>query len=140
MRLSSNSPGIRIMVAVDTNVVVRFLTADDARQAKRSRAVFQTNEVWLSRTVLLETEWVLRGAYELDRAKVNEALVALCNMEGVRVETHALVMDALARHAAGWDYADALHVVSCPPEVTEFFSFDRRLVKRKATGLKLVSP
>jgi len=128
------------MIAVDTNVVVRFLTADDVQQARKSRALFEENEVWLSQTVLLETEWVLRGAYELDRKSLNKAVAALCRMEGVRVENLAQVTEALARHGKGWDFADALHVVSCPPDVTEFYSFDRRLVRKESVEPNLLSP
>ncbi len=128
------------MIAVDTNVVVRFLTADDAGQAKRSRALFENNEVWLSRTVLLETEWVLRGAYELDRKSVNLALATLCRMEGTHVENLAGVSEALERHKSGWDFADALHVVSCPSDVSEFYSFDRKLLRKKSASPSLMNP
>jgi len=128
------------MVAVDANVVVRFLTADDPRQAKRCRAVFQDNEVWISRTVLLETEWVLQGAYELKRREINGALSALCQMEGVQIEGFAQVMAALANHEEGWDFADALHVTQCPADVTVFCSFDRKLVNRKTSSLDLAVP
>ncbi|MDA0345985.1 MAG: type II toxin-antitoxin system VapC family toxin [Verrucomicrobia bacterium] len=128
------------MIAVDTNVVVRFLTADDAQQAKKSRTLFKDNEVWLSRTVFLETEWVLRGAYKLDRKSVNKALATLSQMEGVQVENISQVTEALTLHQSGWDFADALHVVSCPPEVTDFFSFDRRLTKMKWGALRLGMP
>ena len=128
------------MIAVDTNVVVRFLTADDAQQAKKSRTLFKDNEVWLSRSVFLETEWVLRGAYKLDRKSVNKALATLSQMEGVQVENISQVTEALTLHQSGWDFADALHVVSCPPEVTDFFSFDRRLTKMKWGALRLGMP
>lgn len=98
------------MIAVDTHVVVRFLTADDFKQASKSRILIEENEVWLSRTVLLETEWVLRGAYKLNRKMVNKAITALSEMKGVEVENPAQVTEALALHRAGWDFEDALHV------------------------------
>jgi predicted nucleic-acid-binding protein len=128
------------MIAVDTNVVVRFLTADDPPQAKKSRALFRDHEVWLSRTVILETEWVLRAAYELDRTAINKALTYLIQMEGIEVEDPILVSKALNLHATGWDLADALHVVVCPPETKTFYSFDRRLIKKNITELKLAAP
>lgn len=128
------------MIAVDTNVVVRFLTADDEIQARKSRKLFKENVIWLTRTVFLETEWVLRGAYKLDRASVNKALASLKQMEGVEVENHAQVTEALAHHKSGWDFADALHVAACPPEITKFYSFDRRLVKMNLASPHLASP
>ena len=128
------------MIAVDTNVVVRFLTADDENQAKKSRTLFKKHEVWLSRTVLLETEWVLRGAYKLDRESVNQALTSLNQMEGVEVENHVQVAEALSLHQSGWDLADALHVVSCPPDISHFYSFDRQLTKQKFSSPPLRQP
>ena len=48
------------MLAVDTNVVVRFLTGDEPAQAERARSIFEREAVLLLKTVMLETEWVLR--------------------------------------------------------------------------------
>ena len=128
------------MIAVDTNVLIRFLTADNAQQSKKSRALFRENEVWLSRTVLLETEWVLRGAYKFKKESVNKALASLVQMEGVEVEDHTQVTEALMLHRSGWDFADALHVVACPPDITAFYSFDRRLTKKKLVSPLLKNP
>jgi len=51
------------MLAVDTNVVVRFLTRDDHVQAARARLIFDRETVLLLKSVLLEAEWVLRSVY-----------------------------------------------------------------------------
>ena len=51
---------MRGVLAVDTNVVVRFLTGDEPAQAGRARALFEHEAVLLLKTVLLETEWMLR--------------------------------------------------------------------------------
>ena len=54
------------MIALDTNVLVRLVTGDDATQAKRAAARFETGDAFfVSLTVALELEWVLRGAYKL---------------------------------------------------------------------------
>ena len=52
------------MIAIDTNIVVRFLTQDDEQQYQKSLKLFQEQELFISDTVILETEWVLRFAYE----------------------------------------------------------------------------
>ena len=44
------------MIAVDTNVLIRLITRDDPRQAARAASLMQTEEVWIGKTVLLETE------------------------------------------------------------------------------------
>jgi predicted nucleic acid-binding protein len=51
------------MLAIDTNVVVRYLTGDDPDQAAKARRIVDGEAVLVTTTVLLETEWVLRGAY-----------------------------------------------------------------------------
>ena len=54
------------MIALDTNVLVRLVTGDDAAQAKRAAARIDTGDAFfVSLTVALELEWVLRGAYKL---------------------------------------------------------------------------
>ena len=54
------------MIALDTNVLVRLVTGDDATQAKRAAARIDTGDAFfVSLTVALELEWVLRGAYKL---------------------------------------------------------------------------
>jgi len=51
------------MIAIDTNIVVRFLTHDDAVQYKKAYKLFNEHDVFIADTVILETEWVLRFAY-----------------------------------------------------------------------------
>ena len=50
------------MDAIDTNVIVRYLTGDHPRQSAKARSLIETRPVHVATTVLLETEWVLRHA------------------------------------------------------------------------------
>jgi predicted nucleic-acid-binding protein len=50
------------MLAVDANIIVRLLTNDERAEAARAKILLAENEVFVATTVLLETEWVLRGA------------------------------------------------------------------------------
>jgi predicted nucleic-acid-binding protein len=52
------------MVTVDTNIVVRLLTQDDELQFQQSVKLFQSQDVFIPDTVILETQWVLRFAYK----------------------------------------------------------------------------
>ena len=121
------------MIAVDTNVVVRLLTGDDARQAARAATLFATEEIWLSKTVILETEWVLRSLYRFRGTQLSAALIALTSLSAVRVEDPAAVSVALGWASSGMDFADALHLAS-KGESAGFATFDEKLVKR-AKGL-----
>jgi predicted nucleic-acid-binding protein len=117
------------MIAVDTNVVVRLLTSDDARQAAAARQVFAAEQIWLAKTVLLETAWVLRKLYRFDETAIRIAFTNLMGLGNVRVEDETSVAAALELSADGVDLADAMHVTSRPAG-SKFVSFDRLLIKR----------
>jgi hypothetical protein len=58
------------MIGVDADLLVRILTDDDPIQARRTAKVLQCNDIYIAKTVLLETEWVLRYAYEIEKANI----------------------------------------------------------------------
>ena len=98
------------MVAVDTNVVVRLLTGDDPAQAARARAIFERDSVLLAKTVMLESEWVLRRLYRFGADRIAEAFAALIALPDVACEDPAAVADAIRWMRGGMDFADALHL------------------------------
>jgi predicted nucleic-acid-binding protein len=114
------------MTAVDTNIVVRLLAADEPRQTAAARKLFEEETVFLSRTVLLESFWVLRATYGLPVTAVLDSIAGLLGLDGAVVESRETVAEALDLARSGMDFADALHVVACPPGVG-FATFDRTL-------------
>lgn len=127
------------MVAVDTNVVVRLLTGDDPRQEAAARSLFATEPVWIAKTVLLETGWVLRTLYGFQEHEIREAFTRLLGLKNVRAEDEASVAAALALAAHGMELADAMHLSSRPPGAS-FVSFDRSFVQRaKRAGVGGIS-
>ncbi len=125
------------MRAIDTNVVVRFLTADDKRQAAKARAAIEGGDIFIATTVLLESEWVLRSAYGFAPARVAAALLRLAGLPGITVEDPARLAQALDWMAGGMDFADALHLGKAEG-CTAFLSFDRELI-RAAAGRSAVT-
>jgi predicted nucleic-acid-binding protein len=117
------------VIAVDTNIVIRFLTGDEPAQARRARQLFDRDTVFLAKTVLLETEWVLRFSYGFPSDRILAALMGLVSLPNVQVEDAVAVADALQWCARGIDLADALHCASAR-DANEFVSFDRKLVRR----------
>lgn len=120
------------MRAIDTNVIVRFLTADDAAQAQAARKVLAGGDIFVSLTVLLETEWVLRAGYGLNVMEIVEALRALAGLPGVSIENPAQLALALDWTGKGMDFADALHLAGAN-HCAAFVSFDRKLAKHAKT-------
>lgn len=123
------------MLAVDTNVLVRIIVADDARQSPRARALVAANQVFVSRTVLLETEWVLRGSYGLAAPDVLNCLSSFVRLPQVTLESPEQIVKALGWLGQGMDFADALHLASTP-NAAGFVTFDKRLVQN-ARRLKI---
>ena len=130
------------MRALDTNVLARFFIddADDAQAAtQRPAAVSALSErSFVSVTVLLELEWVMRGFYELPRRDVLSVLRALAGIEHIALEDRDAVLAALDAFDKGLDFADALHVARSA-RASGFATFDQRLAKR-AKGLALLPP
>lgn len=120
------------MIAIDTNVVVRFLTRDDPGQAGRAKALLTVEPVFLSKTVLLESEWVLRSGYRLARDAIAAAFRGLLGLPGATVEDPPAVMQALDWYEGGLDFADALHLASGGP-AGRFATSDEPLARRAKT-------
>lgn len=116
------------MLAVDTNVVVRLLVNDDERQGARARALFESDDVWIGATVLLEVAWVLESVYGLDGVEAAESLDRLLGLPNVRIENPGAIATALAAAKQGVELADALHLCRAPEDI-EFVTFDRALAK-----------
>jgi predicted nucleic acid-binding protein len=116
------------VLAVDTNVVVGLPTADEPVQAARARAIFERETVLLVKTVLLETQWVLRSVYGFGPSLLAHAFASLIALPNVVCEDIAGVADAIGWMRQGMDFADALHLASARP-ARRFATFDRKLVK-----------
>ncbi len=116
------------MLAIDTNVVVRYLTGDDPTQAAVARAVIDAGRVFVSKTVFLECEWVLRGVYGFTGGEVAAALRGLAGLPSVSVESPILLAEALDRAEAGMDFADALHL-GAAAQCEAMLTFDRHFIE-----------
>ena len=128
------------MKALDTNVLARFFVddADDAQAAKQRPAAVEalSERSFVSVTVLLELEWVMRGFYKLPTADISRVLRALAGIEHVTLEDRDAVLSALDAFDKGLDFADAMHLARSS-RASGFATFDQRLAKRaKALALR----
>ncbi|MDE0712450.1 MAG: type II toxin-antitoxin system VapC family toxin [Rhodospirillales bacterium] len=121
------------MRAIDTNVVVRYLTGDDPDQSARARAAVNGGAVFASTTVLLESEWVLRSVYGFAPEEVASALRAFAGLPGVAVENPGRIAAALDRAEAGMDFADALHL-GAAARCDAMLTFDHRFIEQAQGG------
>ena len=116
------------MLVVDTNVVVRYLVNDEPAQAARARRLFAQHDVFVPLTVMLESEWVLRGVFGLPAADVVRGLRALAGLARVTLQNPSAVAAALDWAERGLDFADALHLAAAQQHAG-FVTFDKSLVR-----------
>ena len=126
------------MAALDTNVAVRLMTGDDARQTAAAQALLLEEECSIAPSVLMECEWVLRAAYGMQPALIAQLMRGLLNIDAIVAQAPALTERVSDAYEGGMDFADALHALQTP-EGEKFVSFDAALVKRAAKlGLRRV--
>lgn len=127
------------MLAIDTNIVVRYLTGDHPEQSPRARELIDGQPVFVPVTVALETEWVLRSAYQFKPLEITKALRGFGGLPTVTFEDAGMILVALERVEQGMDFADSLHLARST-QCDGFRSFDRKLIAEAyAAGLKNVS-
>jgi predicted nucleic-acid-binding protein len=112
-------------VALDTNLLVRLLTNDDPEQARRvADLIDDSSACFVPITVVLELEWVLRGAYQLPRESIIRAFRGLIAIRHLHLEQEEQVLQALEAYGQGLDFADALHLLRSEG-CAALVSFDR---------------
>ena len=82
------------MRAVDTNVVVRLVTRDDAKQVQTAEE-FVAKGAWVSHLVLAETTWVLSAVYDLTHSQIATAVEMLLNHESLTIQDADVAATAL---------------------------------------------
>ena len=129
------------MIAVDTNLLVRILTKDDLRQAKRAAKIIESDDILIPKTVILETEWVLRHAYGINKGAIVEGFQKMMGLPNVHVEDQQAVFQAIAWYESNLDFADALHLAS-NMKADKFVTFDKTFIKkaRQFTSIDIALP
>ena len=124
------------MIALDTNVVVRFLVRDDEKQAVLARQRLKQAEVSRERLlipllVVLETIWVLESAYDKTRAEILDAIRAMRQMSVLEFEGSEVIERLLADGSEyGADLADILIAHSARAQGCESgITFDKEAAK-----------
>lgn len=124
------------MPALDTNVLVRYLVADDAGQAAAARrlihrCVAEGQTLFIPVTVILELEWVLRASFGLAKDEVIQALSALLCAAELSFESEQALevgLQLFREHAA--DFADCLHTaLAAQAGEAPLWTFDKGAAK-----------
>ena len=121
------------MKSLDTNVLARFFIDDtDDHQALKQRPAAiraMAERSFISITVVLEFERVMRGFYKMTRVEITNVFNVLAGISHITLEDRAVVLAAIDAYQQGLDFSDALHHAKSA-RCTELLSFDRAFVKR----------
>lgn len=118
------------MIALDTNVLARFLLRDDDRQYQSAVSLLQKKQVYTAPpTVLLELVWVLE-VNACGRAEISEGLRALFGLPNFKPMAFEAMANALRWYEQGFDFGDAVHLALSSASVDAFATFDRALGKQ----------
>jgi predicted nucleic-acid-binding protein len=119
------------MIAVDTNILVRYAVKDDKRQTALATGFIADNKCHILKSVILELAWVLSSSsgYNLTRKIVIERLRHILGLPTIDTEDASQVAQAICWYEKGMDFADALHLASCN-EVNGFATLDGRMSKK----------
>jgi predicted nucleic-acid-binding protein len=120
------------MIAIDTNVLVRYLVNDDEKQAARAKRLFDTaaknsDHIYIGCIVLVETVWVLDSAYGFTRPELAEVVADILNSSLFRFERKEEVEKALDRFRMGKaDFSDYLSAeISLAGARSKLHTFDK---------------
>jgi len=115
------------MIAVDTNILVRYLVKDDHGQAVLATGFLANNRCFVLKSVLFEVVWVLSSpaGYNLPRKIVHERLLHVLGLSCMETEDAVNVAQALNWYSQGMDFADAIHLAGSS-ELSGLATFDRK--------------
>ncbi len=123
------------MIGLDTNVLVRYIMQDDARQAELATELMESLTVdklgFVPLVALIELVWVLSSSFDLARSQVVQALETLLQTKEIQVENAEVVWRAVRLYrASAADFADCLIERSAAAAgCSRTMSFDRGAVK-----------
>ena len=121
------------MTAVDTNVIVRYLVADDPGQSEAARSLLEQltpdNPGFICREVVIEAAWVLERSYRFTRTRIAEVLMDLTASDSLVVEDGDDVVAAAHRYRQGGVGFSDLMILAAAERAgaLPLYTFDRRL-------------
>ena len=129
------------MIGLDTNVLLRYVVQDDARQSPLATDLIETalsddEPGWIASIVLCELVWVLEGPYDYARGMIVATLQRLFEIARFRVEAPSLAWRALDAYKAGADFSDAMIALGNERDGCAYTAtFDRAASKQRQMKL-----
>lgn len=130
------------MIGLDTNVLVRYIMQDDAKQSPKASALMESlsadNPGFITLVSVVELYWVLTSCYDLTGAQVKQALEVLLRTKQIMVDRADEVLRALRVFDDGKaDFADCLiERTAASAGCTQTMTFDAGAAKH--AGMTLI--
>ena len=131
------------MPALDTNILVRYLVADDKKQFQSAKALIESADeeapLFLSLSVLVELEWVLGSLYAFDKSDLLTTFNQLLDTRELVFQDEDVVEITVSLYTENnTDFADCLHLATAHVyDYTPMITFDRKAVR--VTGTELLA-
>ncbi|MBW4665769.1 MAG: type II toxin-antitoxin system VapC family toxin [Chroococcus sp. CMT-3BRIN-NPC107] len=124
------------MIALDTNILVRYITTDDFQEWQLAAGLIEAEGqlCFLSNIVLCELVWVLRGKpYQFTRSQISEVLETMLATPVMEFENRSAVYQAWQRMKVGKaDFSDYLiTAISQQAQCSTTYSFNHKLIGEK---------
>ena len=129
------------MIALDTNVLARYLVCDDPEQAEAARSLLESLSVdrpgYVCREVTVELVWVLERAYGFTRDRIATVLEELVTTEGLVIEAAEDVAHAALRYRRdGPGFSDLMILAAAKRSGAHpLYTFDRQAARLEGARL-----
>ena len=119
------------MIGIDTNVLVRYFVNDDPVQHQLARRLIDSHDVFLSNVVLLESFWVFKRLYKLDREQIESILFSFLQMSNIEFENTVVFSHALTTYQElNCDFGDAIIAAVHRGNGVNTASFDKSAIRK----------
>ena len=129
------------MIALDTNILVRYLVRDDEKQAAAARTLLESLTIdqpgFVCREVIVELVWVLERSYQCSRDRIATVLEQLATTESLVVETGNDVIRAASRYRSGVAGFSDLMILSAAErsQAHLLYTFDQKAARLEGVEL-----
>jgi predicted nucleic-acid-binding protein len=130
------------MIGLDTNVLVRYITQDDKKQAEQAGRLIEnlSEDIpgYVSVVTIVELYWVLETAYQLTRSQLVQVFQTLIAVNYLKIDRVAAVASAVRQYSdSKADFADCLiERLAASAGCVRTMTFDKGATK--STGMVLV--
>jgi uncharacterized protein len=125
------------MISLDTNIILRFMLDDVPDQTDKASKLIESQKVYVTDVVLVETVYVLEKVYELSRKDISELVIDFLNFSNV-VHNPRFLLDSIVlyRNHSSLSMVDCYACEEARSYGNELVTYDKRLVNKGGPHVK----